>query len=138
MTAGRGGGGRQCGWRRWLLPVPGLRPASEDDHVGACNCHLGSADWTSQGACQDEDPDLFFPVARAGPALEQTAQAKAVCARCLVRTECLSYALGTGQDSGIWGGTTGEERRALRGGHEAERRSTRTRDPGGESPNRSR
>jgi DNA-binding CsgD family transcriptional regulator len=44
-----------------------------------------SADWESRAACLDCDPDLFFPIAPSGPALQQIAQAKAVCARCSVR-----------------------------------------------------
>jgi hypothetical protein len=40
--------------------------------------------------------------------------AKAVCATCPVSAECLQWALATGQDSGVWGGTSEEERRAMR------------------------
>jgi WhiB family redox-sensing transcriptional regulator len=69
--------------------------------------------WMPQGACQDEDPELFFPIAASGPALAQVFAAKAVCFRCAVRARCLSFALATGQ-AGIWGGTTREERHALR------------------------
>jgi len=73
-----------------------------------------SADWASRGACLDRDPDLFFPTAPSGPGLQQIAQAKAVCAHCPVRIDCLSYALATGQDAGVWGGTSAEERREIR------------------------
>lgn len=73
-----------------------------------------SAGWASLGACQNSDADLFFPIASSGPALQQTAEAKAVCARCPVRVDCLSYALETGQDAGVWGGASVEERRAIR------------------------
>jgi WhiB family transcriptional regulator, redox-sensing transcriptional regulator len=66
-----------------------------------------------RGACRGEDPELFFPVTAAGPALTQVFAAKAVCFRCAVRAACLSYALTTGQ-AGIWGGTTQEERHAMR------------------------
>ena len=69
--------------------------------------------WMPRGACQGEDPDLFFPIAAAGPALAQVLAAKAVCYRCAVRAACLSYAVATGQ-AGIWGGTTQEERHAMR------------------------
>jgi WhiB family redox-sensing transcriptional regulator len=31
-----------------------------------------------------------------------------------VQVECLEFALATNQDSGIWGGTSEEERRAIR------------------------
>jgi len=70
--------------------------------------------WMSHGACRGEDPELFFPITAIGPALQQISRAKAVCGRCTVRLMCLAYARATGQ-SGIWGGTTGEERHAPAG-----------------------
>jgi len=76
----------------------------------------GSSGWMSRGACQGQDPELFFPIAADGPAVQQISAAKAVCGRCAVRVMCLSYALSSAQD-GIWGGTTGEERRAMRERH---------------------
>lgn len=69
--------------------------------------------WMPRGACQGEDPELFFPIAATGPGLAQVIGAKAVCFRCAVRAACLSYAVATGQ-AGIWGGTTQEERLAVR------------------------
>ncbi|GHF47645.1 WhiB family redox-sensing transcriptional regulator [Amycolatopsis bartoniae] len=69
--------------------------------------------WQERAACRDEDPELFFPVSAMGPGARQVAQAKAVCARCPVRAECLQYALDTGLDHGIFGGTTDAERRKL-------------------------
>lgn len=70
-------------------------------------------DWRHDAACRDEDPELFFPVSEVGPGARQTAEAKAVCARCPVRTRCLDYALDNGLDFGIFGGTTETERRNL-------------------------
>ncbi len=72
------------------------------------------AAWMDLGACRDAEPELFFPVSSAGPALAQVAVAKAVCASCPVREPCLEYALDTAQDHGVWGGLSEEERRALR------------------------
>ncbi|SFI97834.1 WhiB family transcriptional regulator, redox-sensing transcriptional regulator [Amycolatopsis sacchari] len=69
--------------------------------------------WQERAACRGEDPELFFPVSEMGPGARQVAQAKAVCARCPVRAECLQYALDTGLDHGIFGGTTDAERRKL-------------------------
>ena len=66
----------------------------------------------SAAACRSADPDLFFPISASGPALEQAAKAKAICATCPVRRECLAFALRTGQVHGIWGGTTEDERAA--------------------------
>lgn len=57
---------------------------------------------------------MFFPLVPAGPGLVQAERAKAVCARCQVRAECLRFAMETVQDHGVWGGTSEEERRALR------------------------
>jgi len=70
--------------------------------------------WAARGACRHADPELFFPVAPAGSALAQLARAKKVCARCPVRTPCLEFALETGQDFGVWGGTSEQERRVMR------------------------
>ena len=72
------------------------------------------ADWRELGACRPEDPELFFPIAAAGPGQAQLDQAKAVCARCQVRAECLEFAVETVQDHGVWGGTSEQERSALR------------------------
>ncbi|MBA2280219.1 MAG: WhiB family transcriptional regulator [Acidimicrobiia bacterium] len=71
-------------------------------------------DWRDLAACRDTTPDLFFPVGTTGPAIEQIAQAKVVCQTCDAQTACLEFALVTNQDSGVWGGTSEEERRKLR------------------------
>jgi WhiB family redox-sensing transcriptional regulator len=71
-------------------------------------------EWRDESLCRDTDPDLFFPVGTTGQALLQIEQAKAVCSQCPVSQECLEFALSTNQDSGIWGGTSEEERRKLR------------------------
>ena len=71
-------------------------------------------DWRHNAACRDEDPELFFPVGTSGPAILQVAQAKAVCHRCPVASDCLTWALQSGQDAGVWGGMSEDERRALK------------------------
>lgn len=68
-------------------------------------------DWRSMAACRSADPELFFPLTDIGPGQEQAARAKAVCAGCPVRRQCLSFALLTQQRHGVWGGTTEQERR---------------------------
>jgi WhiB family redox-sensing transcriptional regulator len=82
------------------------RPGAAGPHTA----RAGFLGWMSFGACRSEDPELFFPFTAAGHELQQVDLAKVVCARCLVRADCLSYALITGQDEGIWGATTWEER----------------------------
>jgi WhiB family transcriptional regulator, redox-sensing transcriptional regulator len=74
----------------------------------------GTMDWRDHAACRDEDPELFFPVGTSGPALLQIAEAKAVCRHCQVSSECLKWALASGQDAGVWGGLSEDERRALK------------------------
>jgi len=70
--------------------------------------------WRSAGACLSADPDLFFPVASAGPADRQIARAKMICAGCTVRRECLDFATSHDHVYGIWGGTTREDRQRER------------------------
>jgi WhiB family redox-sensing transcriptional regulator len=69
--------------------------------------------WRDRAACRSADPELFFPVGDDGPALAQITEAKAICARCPVVTECLSFAL-VAVPEGVAGGLTVEERRGLR------------------------
>jgi WhiB family redox-sensing transcriptional regulator len=71
-------------------------------------------DWRHRAACREEDPELFFPIGNTGPALLQIDQAKAICRRCPVAEPCIAWALETGQDSGVWGGLSEDERRALK------------------------
>jgi WhiB family redox-sensing transcriptional regulator len=70
--------------------------------------------WRAAGACLSADPDLFFPISSAGPAEQQIARAKKICAGCGVRRECLEFALSHEQVYGIWGGTTPEDRQRER------------------------
>lgn len=73
-------------------------------------------DWRPEAACRGLDPELFFSsdeIVNRQERLEREAEAKAVCTRCTVRKECLSYALDAGERYGIWGGLNPQERRAL-------------------------
>ena len=74
----------------------------------------GHRDWRDHAACSRLDPDLFFPVSTSGASLTDIEAAKRVCRGCPVAAPCLRWAMDLGQVSGIWGGTTDEERRALR------------------------
>ena len=77
-------------------------------------------EWVHRARCKDEDPELFFPIGTTGPAAAQIEAAKAICMKCEVRVHCLEWALATGQDAGVWGGMSEDERRALK------RRNART------------
>jgi WhiB family redox-sensing transcriptional regulator len=71
-------------------------------------------DWRHDAACRDVDPELFFPIGNTGPALLQIDEAKQVCRRCPAIEGCLQWALESGQDAGVWGGMSEDERRALK------------------------
>lgn len=66
-------------------------------------------------ACQ-EDPELFFPVAEEGSDAfaAQAARAVAVCEGCPFREECREFAVRSGQEFGVWGGSLPSERRVER------------------------
>jgi WhiB family redox-sensing transcriptional regulator len=51
-------------------------------------------------------------------------RARAVCADCGVRQQCLEFAMATNQDCGVWGGTSEDERRDLRRRAAAARRAS--------------
>lgn len=65
--------------------------------------------WQRQANCMGVDPDLFFPERGAS-----TREAKEVCRGCVVRAECLEYALTNSEKFGIWGGLSERERRRIR------------------------
>jgi len=72
-------------------------------------------DWRHRSACLDEDPDLFFPLGTTGlQVLRQIEEAKAVCRRCEVREDCLAWSITSGQEHGVWGGASEDERRGMR------------------------
>ena len=85
------------------------------DHDASGTARLTAREnWRSAAACRSVDPDLFFPVSVSDASLEQAAEAKAICAGCAVRRQCLAFALRTRQVHGIWGGLTEGERTSRR------------------------
>lgn len=69
-------------------------------------------------ACKTVEADLMFPLSYTQAFVRQIEQAKGVCGRCPIARSCLRYALDNPLKAvdGIWGGTTPDERRALRTG----------------------
>jgi WhiB family redox-sensing transcriptional regulator len=65
--------------------------------------------WQDGANCLGVDPDLFFPERGAS-----TREAKEVCRGCIVREQCLEFALQNGEKFGIWGGLSERERRRIR------------------------
>ena len=66
-------------------------------------------EWQNNANCLGLDPVLFFP--NRG---DSTREARAVCAGCVVRQECLEYALANKLAHGIWGGHSERERKRMR------------------------
>lgn len=64
--------------------------------------------WRARAACRGVETRVFY-VERG----ESSAPAKAICARCPVRIECLACAIRHGDVYGIWGGMADRERRPI-------------------------
>lgn len=71
--------------------------------------------WMADALCPEYPEVRFFPERG-----ESAEPARAVCGRCLVRAECLTWALEHGQSAaqhgghGVWAGTSARERTRMR------------------------
>jgi WhiB family redox-sensing transcriptional regulator len=102
----------------WTRPKPTslasgkpAAPPSSGRSLGppAANRSGEDRSWQDRANCLGVDPGLFFQGRG-----ESTHEAKAICAGCVVRHECLEHALAKPEKFGIWGGTSERERRRLR------------------------
>ena len=66
--------------------------------------------WRQYARCLGADPELFYPPPDSDDGSEP---AKAICAVCPVRIECLEYAVRIHEPHGVWGGLNEAERRML-------------------------
>jgi len=87
----------------------GSRPVAAAESAVAAVTGTEEASWQDMANCLGVDPDLFFPERGAS-----TREAKEVCRGCVVREDCLEYALVNGEKFGIWGGMSERERRRIR------------------------
>ena len=98
---------------RWgvALGNPALmKEAAEMDGQAVVADLLGNApEWQERSLCSQTDPEAFFPE-KGG----STREAKRICSRCEVKSECLEYALAHDERFGIWGGLSERERRKLK------------------------
>ena len=77
--------------------------------------------WQDRAACKGPQATVFFPPThseRKEEKVAREARAKAICQTCVVRVECLEYAIQIREPHGIWGGLNEVERKQL-----AERRA---------------
>ncbi|MBI1856886.1 WhiB family transcriptional regulator [Candidatus Saccharibacteria bacterium] len=77
-----------------------IRGSNDDEHLRKIN---------QLAACKGCSPEMFQPETEASPIIEE---AKKVCSGCGVRDDCLDYAI-SHNATGIWGGTTDQERKNL-------------------------
>ena len=105
-----------CGFRKGSC----VDDWEEDLSMDMVSLMYGSQErsWQTKANCMGVDPDLFFPERGAS-----TREAKEVCRGCVVREDCLEYALANGEKFGIWGGLSERERRRLRRQRAMQRRA---------------
>jgi len=73
--------------------------------------------WHDEACCRGEAGRDFYPPfggERKRERLGREQRAKAVCAACPVRIECLEHAIASGERYGVWGGLTFDERVTFR------------------------
>ena len=68
--------------------------------------------WQNHAACNGQDLNLFFsPEGERKPERDRReAKAKTFCDRCVVRGECLEYAIRRPEKDGTWGGLNQDDR----------------------------
>ena len=91
------------------MPAPTPRSTGDAPTFDEPGDLFASPAFMDLGSCRGMDPDIFFPDRG-----ESLTPAKTVCADCIVRDECLEYALDNRERFGVWGGTSERERRRLR------------------------
>ena len=75
-----------------------------------------STEWQQRGRCRAVDSEVFFPPAHFEHKPEREAreaEAKAICAGCPVKVQCLEWALAVREPHGVWGGTSEIERKQM-------------------------
>lgn len=99
-------------------PRPTVQPkfSSQSENAAALELFTDSGlperpEWYAFANCLGAAPGLFFT--ERGQNAE-VREAKAVCAGCVVRDECLDYALAVPEKFGVWGGLSERERRRIR------------------------
>lgn len=68
--------------------------------------------WQSFGACRNTDVEKYIPKKESSKDTKR--YDKTVCKGCIVKDDCLNYALANRIRLGLWGGTTPEERKKQR------------------------
>ena len=76
--------------------------------IGKALLSKGNPEWRRLAACRNIDPDKFYPRSD-----KDSDEALAICETCHVWVDCLKYAIEYGENEGIWGGCTSNQRRDI-------------------------
>ena len=80
------------------------------DQLSASFDSAKDENWRRYAACQNENPEMFFPEGKSRSARLQAVAAKKICQSCVVTQQCLEQALIANEYFGIWGGMDENER----------------------------
>lgn len=69
--------------------------------------------WMVNALCKGRDTNDFYIEMTVKGAAEQLRKIKSVCRMCPVIAECLSYAIETNEQFGVWGGFSTKERNKI-------------------------
>jgi WhiB family redox-sensing transcriptional regulator len=72
---------------------------------------VADADWRTYALCRELDPELFDDAIKKSPSVELALRA---CNSCLVKDQCLDYAMTSNESYLVFGGLMSEQRRSLR------------------------
>ncbi|MBI4101309.1 WhiB family transcriptional regulator [Candidatus Microgenomates bacterium] len=92
-------------------PAQPLSPIGRPEPDIAASTVGQSQAWRKNAECRGVNPDIFFPRDK----IEETQRQVAAkyCAVCVVKAECLDFALSWKEGLGVWGGMTEAQRRRL-------------------------
>jgi hypothetical protein len=91
--------------------APAVTTDATDATTDLMAAYLASLAWRDRARCREVSHDAFYP---GRGDVDRLAAAREFCAGCVVRVECLDYALRAGERFGVWGGTSERERRRSR------------------------
>jgi len=96
-----------------------LRSSEYDEGAGTVpRTEVDSSGWQVHARCRDYDPRTFFEAEEGSDSLnEPSGAAKRICDGCVVRDDCLNYALDADEQFGVWGGLTVRERKQFKWFH---------------------
>jgi excisionase family DNA binding protein len=99
------------GWRNWDADGRSYSAMAVNDVTLEVEnpARRDTGSWRAESICRKYPTRMWF-----GGDHRETVRAKAICAACVVQSECLEFAVGRADLLGIWAGTTPHERAAMR------------------------